>query len=71
MPGRGISGHRRERRRSKIAVLSGGAAGALLVLRADGALAITVASIVLVVVAVSAAYRSREDRPWTRAGKAR
>jgi uncharacterized membrane protein YoaK (UPF0700 family) len=56
---------------SVLAVLFGGLAGALLVLRADDALAIAVASIVLVVVAVSAAYRSREDRPWTHPGKAR
>jgi uncharacterized membrane protein YoaK (UPF0700 family) len=56
---------------SVLAVLFGGLAGALLVLRADAALAIAVASVILVVVAVSAAYRSREDRPWTRAGTTR
>jgi uncharacterized membrane protein YoaK (UPF0700 family) len=53
---------------SVLAVLSGGLAGALLVLRADAALAIALASVVLVVVAVSAAYRSRDDRPWPRTG---
>jgi hypothetical protein len=53
---------------SVLAVLFGGLAGALLVLRAAAAFAIAVAALVLVVVAVSAADRFREDRPRTRAG---
>jgi uncharacterized membrane protein YoaK (UPF0700 family) len=56
---------------SVLAVLFGALAGALLVQRADAALAITAASIILVVVAVGAAYRSRGDRPWTHPGKTR
>ena len=56
---------------SVFTIVVGVMAGALLVLHADAALAIAVASIILVVVAVIAAYRSREDRPWNRAGKAR
>jgi uncharacterized membrane protein YoaK (UPF0700 family) len=66
----GTSSRAGRRLLSVLAVLFGGLAGALLVLRAAAALAIAVAALVLVVVAVSAAYRSREDRPWTRAGQA-
>ena len=52
---------------SVLAMFLGGLVGALLVLRASAALAIAVASIVLLVVAVTAAIRSRTDRPWIHA----
>jgi uncharacterized membrane protein YoaK (UPF0700 family) len=55
---------------SALAMFLGGLVGALLVLRASAALAIAVASIVLVGVTVTAAIRSRTDRPWIHAGKA-
>jgi uncharacterized membrane protein YoaK (UPF0700 family) len=67
----GTSSRAGRRLLSVLAILLGGLAGALLVLRADAVLAIAMASIVLVVVAVTAAYRSRVDRPWTHAGNAR
>jgi uncharacterized membrane protein YoaK (UPF0700 family) len=52
---------------STLAMFLGGLVGALLVLHARPALAIAVASIVLLVVAVTAAVRSRTDRPWIHA----
>ena len=52
---------------STLAMFLGGLVGALLVLRARPVLAIAVASIVLLVVAVTAAVRSRTDRPWIHA----
>ena len=55
---------------SALAMFLGGLVGALLVLRADAAVAIALASIILVVAAVTAALRSRTDRPWIHAGKA-
>ncbi len=55
---------------SALAMFLGGLVGALLVLRASAALAIAVASVVLVVVAVTAAIPSRTDRPWIHASKA-
>jgi uncharacterized membrane protein YoaK (UPF0700 family) len=56
---------------STLAMFLGGLVGALLVLRASAALAIAVASIVLIVVAVTAAVRSRTDHPWIHASKPR
>jgi uncharacterized membrane protein YoaK (UPF0700 family) len=55
---------------STLAMFLGGLIGALLVLRASAALAIAVASVVPVVVAVSAAIPSRTDRPWIHPSKA-
>jgi uncharacterized membrane protein YoaK (UPF0700 family) len=52
---------------STLAMFLGGLVGALLILRASAALAIAVASIVLIVVAVTAAIQSRRDRPWVHA----
>jgi uncharacterized membrane protein YoaK (UPF0700 family) len=49
---------------SVLAMFLGALVGALLVLRANPALAIAVAATVLIVVAVAAAVRSRTDRPW-------
>jgi uncharacterized membrane protein YoaK (UPF0700 family) len=55
---------------STLAMFLGGLVGALLVLRANNALAITAAAILLVAVAVTAAIHSRTDRPWIHATKA-
>jgi uncharacterized membrane protein YoaK (UPF0700 family) len=52
---------------STLAMFLGGLVGALLVLHARAALAIALAAIVLIVVAVTAAIRSRTDRPWIHA----
>jgi uncharacterized membrane protein YoaK (UPF0700 family) len=49
---------------STLAMVLGGCAGALLVLRASAPLGIGVALVVLCLVAVTAAARSRTDRPW-------
>jgi uncharacterized membrane protein YoaK (UPF0700 family) len=52
---------------STLAMFLGGLIGALLILHASAALAIAVASILLIVVAVTAAIQSRVDRPWIHA----
>jgi uncharacterized membrane protein YoaK (UPF0700 family) len=54
-----------------LAMFLGGLAGALLVLRAAGALAVAAAAIILVVVTISVATQSRHDRPWMHPSKAR
>ena len=56
---------------SVLAMFLGALVGALLVLHSSPALAIAVASIVLIVVAVTAAIQSRTDRPWIHAGTTR
>jgi uncharacterized membrane protein YoaK (UPF0700 family) len=54
---------------SALAMFLGGLAGALLVLQARAELGIAAAVIVLGLVAVTEAARSRPDRPWIHAGK--
>jgi uncharacterized membrane protein YoaK (UPF0700 family) len=54
---------------STLAMVLGGFAGALLVLRVSEPLGIGVAFVVLCLVAVTAAARSRTDRPWIHAGR--
>jgi hypothetical protein len=54
---------------SMLAMFLGGLAGALLVLRANAELGLAVAAIILVLVAVISAVRSRTDQPWIHAGK--
>jgi uncharacterized membrane protein YoaK (UPF0700 family) len=55
---------------SVLAMFLGGLVGALLVVRVTAALAPAVALIVLVVIAVTAAFQSRADRPWVRPNRA-
>jgi uncharacterized membrane protein YoaK (UPF0700 family) len=55
---------------SALAMFLGGLAGALLVLHGAGALAVTAAAVILVVIAVSVATQSRRDRPWMHPSKA-
>lgn len=54
---------------STLAMVLGGCAGALLVLRVSTPLGIGVALVVLCLVAVTAAAQSRTDRPWVHAAR--
>jgi uncharacterized membrane protein YoaK (UPF0700 family) len=56
---------------SVLAMFLGALVGALLVLHSSPALATAVASVVLIVVAVTAATQSRTDRPWIHASTTR
>jgi hypothetical protein len=52
-----------------LGVALGGLAGALLVLGASAPLGIVVAAVLLVLVAVTSAVRSRTDLPWAHPGE--